>query len=837
MEKIFRLSMANLKKHKLETVSLFLLILLCMLLLGSALGAMVGIKSIFPQIVQHTQSFENFIMVQEKVYDPEFKHIIEEDERVEEVECVDILYSMSTNYLDRQGKEQALYLVFITESNNNKIQNTEIVTTLTDAEIASLEHPIYMPYTMHDSMGYNENDTFDVIVGTKKFTFTIAGFYDTMFFDQVSGGVKMIVSDEDYHILSAVINNYVAMFYNDHQGQGGETLFYDLLDAMEAYSSTDVKSGIMAQVYDGVELGITYAANMVMALMISMAVIIILAVAFMIRFRIAGDIREQIVNIGVLEAIGYTSGEITLSYVIEYLLIAGAGLIFGIIGSFLLTPVMFHAGEIITEHRGSAGITVLPILLAAAAILLFVGLIAFIRARRVRNYPPVAAFRKGQGDHRFGKEHFPLRRTRSNVHIRLALKGFVENWRQNLGLTVCIMVATAASVFSFAMFTFFSGDMNAIASTAGMELSDLRLDIMPSVDAYALAEELESMPEVRKATPTAGTDLLLTAADFNEVMFTVGFSSFDVTENIFPSAGRFPEHDNEIMVTNMFARHYHVKVGDTLTLEYQKVQKNYVITGFVTSSTNGGINLYITEDGIKRLYPNYHPGTVEVYLEDGIDPNSFRYTLTEMYGRSLSDASKETAAGGTYEDRIRAEAEQQIAEMMANYGVSHVEYSIQSGDTVISGNSDAFQIASIMNIRDILRTQLAATATAISVIATMFVLLAAIVVMVILFVLMESTIRRQRKEFGIMKGMGYTSKELMVQLAMRIMPAALIAVISGTVIGVLSINLLVAYYGRITVNLPLVLLLDAALLVFCFGCAYFGARKVKKISVYELMTE
>ena len=399
------------------------------------------------------------------------------------------------------------------------------------------------------------------------------------------------------------------------------------------------------------------------------------------------------------------------------------------------------------------------------------------------------------------------------------------------------MVATLASVFSFIMFTFFSGDMNAIAATAGMELSDLRLDIMPYADAYALAEELESMPEVRKATPTASTDLLLTAADFNEAMFTVGFSSFDVTENIFPSSGRFPEHDNEIMVTNMFARHYHVKVGDTLTLQYQKVQKNYIITGFVTSSTNGGINLYITDDGIKRLYPNYHPGTVEVYLEDGIDPNAFRYTLTEKYGRSLSDAAKETAAGGTYEERIRAEAEQQIAEMMANYGVSHVEYSIQSGDTVISGNSDAFQIASIMNIRDILRTQLSATSTAISVIATMFVLLAAIVVMVILFVLMESTIRRQRKEFGIMKGMGYTSKELMVQLAMRIMPAALIAVISGTIVGVLSVNLLVSYVGRITVNLPLVLLLDAALLVFCFGCAYFGARKVKKISVYELMTE
>ncbi|MBR1459159.1 MAG: ABC transporter permease, partial [Oscillospiraceae bacterium] len=102
---------------------------------------------------------------------------------------------------------------------------------------------------------------------------------------------------------------------------------------------------------------------------------------------------------------------------------------------------------------------------------------------------------------------------------------------------------------------------------------------------------------------------------------------------------------------------------------------------------------------------------------------------------------------------------------------------------------------------------------------------------------MEATIRRQRKEFGIMKGMGYTSRELMVQLAMRIMPAALIAVILGTVIGVAATGLLTSYIGRIGVNMPLVILADILILAYCFGCAYLGARKIKKISVHELMTE
>ena len=103
--------------------------------------------------------------------------------------------------------------------------------------------------------------------------------------------------------------------------------------------------------------------------------------------------------------------------------------------------------------------------------------------------------------------------------------------------------------------------------------------------------------------------------------------------------------------------------------------------------------------------------------------------------------------------------------MMTNYGVTHVEYAIQSGDTVISGNSDAFRIASIMNLRDIMRTQLGGLSMAIGVIATLFVIIAAVVVMVILFILMESTVRCKRRELGIMKGLGYTSRELMVQPA------------------------------------------------------------------------
>ena len=837
MRKIVRLSWANIKKHKLETIALVILISLCMLLVSSSLEGINGLKTIFPNMMKNTESYENYMLVTESSYDKEYEKILSSDERVEKCVVSELLHSMSTNYLDEYGKEQAMYMAFITNDNDEKFEHIDIETVFSDAELADIKHPIYMPYTMKDSMGYKVGDGFDMVFGTKKFSFTIAGFYDTALFDSTGGGVKMIVSDEDYHVLESVLTKYVVLAYNDGQGKGGIKFFNEMMQAFEDYSNLDVQSGCMGMIYDGIKSNVESTVDLLMKIMIAMAGIIIISVVIMIRFRIAGDIKDQIVSIGVLEAIGYTSKNITLSYVLEYLIIALVGILIGTGGCFLLTPVLSRTGEMMSGHRMYSNIILSPFLLSAAGIILFVTFIAFLRANMVKKYPPVRAFRKGLGDHRFGKERLPLRDTKKNVHLRLAMKGFLKNFKQNIGLTICITISSITIVFSFIMFNFFSGGMDAISKSAGMEMSNLRVELMSSADAYEFAADVEQMPEVRKATPTSGLNKMIKLVECNELMFPMAFSDFKLTENIFPLEGRFPEHDNEVMITNMCSKSEKIYVGDSVTLDYLNVKRKYIVTGIVTCLTNGGINLYITEDGMQRLIPTYAPDIVEVYLKDGIDAEEFRHKLTQEYGRSIADVSDDENTEGSYEERVRAEAERQIADIMANYGVSHVEYAIQAGDTVIKGNSSGFLIKSVMNIGDIMETQLYSLSKAITTVTTVFMLISALVVMIILFILMESTIRRQRKEFGIMKGMGYTSKELMFQLAFRIMPAALFSIVFGTVIGVSIVNIMTSYIGKISINMPAVIVMDIVFLIFCFGCAYFGARKIKKISVYELMTE
>jgi len=794
MEKIIRLSLANIRKHKFEFVSLMILVMMCVLLIGSALSAVLGAFKIFPDAMKNTGSYENFISILKKDYDKEFENIMREHPLVEQISSARMLYGgIKTRYINKNGEQVTIPQSFITADNATGLERPVIDTTLTDEEISKLEHWVYMPYVMYDSGKYRVGDTFEMICNTKRFSFTVAGFYETLFLGDMSNGIKMIVSDSDYHMLKDVIPEYVVLAYNDNQGQGGYDLFKELYDKFEEYSGKEIDKKSFYLLYSDMEYYISESAYLLLQIIVAMAIVIVLSVIVMIRFRIAGDIKEQVVNIGVLKALGYTSMEITVSYVLEYLLMAGLSVIIGTIGCFMLTPVLLRMCELIVEHRGCGSVSPLPIFLTGLGVLVLVGVIAFIRAIMVRKYLPVHAFRKGQGDHRFGREYFPLSKTKYSVHFRFALKEFVCNFKRNIGLMVCITISVVAVVFSFVVFNVFCNGLDAIYAITGIELSDLQVELEPSSDAGILAEELEQMPEVRKVLPTSAYNTIIVAItpDGNRGMLPLVFHDFDDTENVFPIDGRFPKHDNEIMLTKYDAKWDDIVVGDSIILEHTGVKKTYIVSG-VTTAMAGGI-FYITYDGIKRLVPDYRFDKVNIYLEDGVDVNDFRYLIEEKYSDNFYGSEKE-----------------------------------KNGD---------FAITDIVDMKEIMSTQLASTVFAVRVGVSIFMTLSAVVVMIILFILMESSVRQRRKEFAIMKGLGYTSHQLMFQLACCIVPSVIISVVIGTLISFAVIELIIDYYGKVNIDISGVIVLDIVILIFCFLCAFTGTRKIRKISVCELMTE
>ena len=767
MEKILRLSFANMKKHKKQTILLTLLIVFCMAITSAAIAGSIDMTGIFPRVADEYAVHKNALYIKEDYYNDSFIRLLREDERVTDIDHVHVLFSTATKYLDSEGGEQSLYMSFVTKELEENIERSPIETTLTDEETAALEHPIYLPYAGQESLAskLSEGDTFNIIYGTKLFSFTVAGFYESIFMPETNMGFQMIVSDSDYASLMTVAGKYEMV------------------------------------------------------------------------------LQDQIQSIGVLEALGYTSKEIALSYTAEYLMTALAGVMLGAGGAFALLPVLHRVAETLSGHHGSLHISPLPILLTALTILIFVGVIAHTRALAVKKYPPVQAFRKGKAVHHFGKNHFPLRNTKNSVHLRLALKGFFDHRKQNISLTICIAVSALAAVAGILIADLLGSDLKVAARLVGTEMPDLTVTVMHSANTEELAERISMMQGVKRVqTGSFSIDvsewLTLYAFDRESYLIPVSYPDFSQCENIQATAGRLPGHDNEIAVTKLFATQHSLKVGDDLTLECNRVKKNYIICGIVPGMSNNGANLYITEQALKRIMPAYRPSAVEIYLEDKTDPAEFQTLLMKTYGRSVADTRKTESIGDTAGERLSAEADRLIAEYLANHGADHIEYSIQIGDKTISGSSESFAVKNVQNIEHVLQTQMGGIFSTISPTSWSLMGIAAIVSAIIIIALMEQAVRRQRKELGIMLGLGYTTKELMVQLAMRIMPAVIVAIILGTVGAAAVLHAAMdIMVGTTPIHIPMMIVTIIIMILFCFGCAYVGAGRIKKISVTELMTE
>jgi ABC-type antimicrobial peptide transport system permease subunit len=90
-----------------------------------------------------------------------------------------------------------------------------------------------------------------------------------------------------------------------------------------------------------------------------------------------------------------------------------------------------------------------------------------------------------------------------------------------------------------------------------------------------------------------------------------------------------------------------------------------------------------------------------------------------------------------------------------------------------------------------------------------------------------------------MKSLGYSSKDLMTQLALQVLPATIVSSVIGSVLSVIVEKLFwfVLFGVDKATDYAVVIITSVLMVIFCYAVTYLAAGKIKKISVNELMTE
>ena len=832
--KIFRLSLFNLKRNKREAAAIVFLTFVAAFLMATFAVSITQISSAFDRCFEETGSVDFILLFEDDKYRDIYRDILEEEYNVTDVRESSVLFGIGASAKTKKGESIAYNMIFVDESTERKIENFKKLNALPDDEIEKLSHPVWLPQYFEITAGFSPGDTFTFVSGGRDYPFTIAGFFSTGLYNS-DGMLKCIISDDDMVLLSAVYEKYRMIAFDTEKKFSYEEYY----EKCSAKSNENVLSAVLAFDKDLEKLAETGFLDMFLYMSVFLSIVTMISALFLILYKISKDMEEQMVQIGVLEALGYTSRELSLSYICEYIFTGGIGAIIGGMTAAAFSPVMDMLTRGMMNRDVHTDVDILRILIVVISIIALVTFFALSRAARVKKLPPVVAFRKGIKTHHFGKNILSLEKMKRSINLRLAFRGIFNDLRSNIGTGICMIAAGVALMFSVYTFDFLKSGYNGLLGVMGMEIPDISIIMMSGVNGEKFCDEIRKFPEVEKVLLARATGNFVEIKGSNQRATAISYADFSLTDNIHPKTGRFPEYDNEIMITARREKTENRHIGDSIIIKGDVCEKSYIITGIVSAMNNSGISVYMTEDGYRRIRPNDRPNTVEITLKNEEDRPAFMDKLTALYGASAKDTAYAQSAQGSLEERIRAKADEKMAVLISQYGVTDVDYAIRIGDTIISGNSSRFVIKEISSMKDLTKSQMESIAAVTKTFSFWAVIFIAVVVAVILGIIAVSAVKRQRRELGIMKSMGYTSRDLMIQLTLRILP---VTIISSCIAAVLSVWVqrafwMAAFGVQIPESLPLIIGTTTALVLYCLIITYISAGSIRKISVTELMTE
>ena len=836
MDKLLHV-LASLKKKKKDMVTLAVLVFLATMLLSTGLSIQTRINDFYMDSNERLNAPHYAVCIPNNRYKESYLDYLQNDSRVVAAEARETAVMYGASY-EVNGGRVILYANFFSIDDEARIAPFSIL----EESRTPVENGIYVPYFFKNN-GYRIGDTVKFDYQGEVFTFQVAGYFETTWFGtSVSSMVTFYLPEPAYQELYRQLGG--AKFVSARVG--------DIADAESLRQDFKQDTGIVLAAagrdiisFDGDVVEMQSISAMIPSIMtiimMAFAVVIFIIVFMVIRFRVYSHMEDNMKNIGVMEAMGYTSRQIRGMIILEYLIVTMAGCLPGILMSYGLIHLL---GSFISGFVGAAwmfgwyfDINMFVIVLVAGLVLLTTG----YYSRKVRRLTPVVAFRGGLASHSFRKSYFGFDKYCFPLQFQLACKGITANFRQYLMVSAILLGVTAASAFSLMLYTNMSGSDSAIYKALGMEKSNVLVGMARHQDLVGFSEEVLAMEEVRSVSTYMGISVEIEGRGEN-VNVSDDFSRI---ETIQVYEGTFPQHDNEIVITGTMAKNLNKTIGDTVSVSYLGVSADYIICGFTQTLNNLGRLGVMSLEGIRRIDPSFELTELNIYLKDGYETVEFIRKLEQIYP-VLAPEKKVDTSGMTPEERAWQRAEERVAKLMSMYEVDSVDYSLSvNGEVVLSGSSANYKINKIDNMELFIETSIGTFVAMVAIVVLGVLLSTLFIVGLILVLVIRYMILRRRQEFGIMKAVGYTSAQIRMQIAFGFVPVSAIGILGGCLLAGTTLNsVFTALLQPMGVSKlafhssPLLLaVLFAGLILYVFAVAFLSSRKVKTITPYELFVD
>lgn len=783
MNKLFMLAIANIRKTKGHTISLFFLFFIAALLLNAGLLVSINFGSYFEQITKELNTSNIYYVMPRNSFTEEVKELFDKDSNVRLFQEEETIWTNAkVKYKDETRTSTFL---FRDADQNRELSRWKFVGKHLEPE----EMSIYIPYLYQLEAGYKLNDPFEIRFDDITLTFTIKGFTEDIFFSsQDTGLLGVYLPQDSFELVNQVLDdkyNTVTVFTDLREvNKDLETEIKSLTGLVTISNSSDYDNSILSFDLSLIKLSRTMMASMVSAIFVVFSALLVIVCLIVVRFRIGNSIEDDMTKIGSLKAMGYTARQIIFSIVLQFLMIAFVGSILGISSSYLTTPVLSDA------FAGQSGLKWVQSFdggissFALCFMLSIVILVAYLSAGRIRKLHPIEALRGGIATHSFRKNHLPLSKAFGSLPLVLALKSLLQNKKQGLMITIILIGVSFAGAFAVIMFYNTTFDTRAFEETPGIERSNAMAVFKPEVDSSGLVEKINHMEHVRKVQFIDETVVTL---DDNEIRVYV-MEDYTNKETDTVYQGRYPLHSNEIAISGLLAGMLDKTVGDMVTVKVGENQSEFLITGLSQGSNMGGYNASIRKDALMKLNPEFKQMCLQIYLDKGSDAGVFTEKLKEFYKDQL---------------------------MIAIDMDTSFENGIGIYTSIVSKVGIAILVITIA------------------------------VVILILYFVINSSVTRKKRELGIQKAIGFTTLQLMNQISISFLLPVIAGVVIGCLLGAKQSNAIMSVsqraMGIMKANYSIVpawiALFGIGIVVLSYAISMLLAFKIRKISAYSLIQE
>lgn len=424
----------------------------------------------------------------------------------------------------------------------------------------------------------------------------------------------------------------------------------------------------------------------------------------------------------------------------------------------------------------------LPCLVTLAMLGAAVALAVWLASRRIKKIDPILALRQGIQTHNFQKNHVPLEKTGMPLHLALALKNTLSGVRQNVTVCVTMLVLSLVVVFSGLMTENMIVDIKPFLYMVVGEIADSCININIGIEEEFL-REMEADADVEKIY--LYNMMNVRHMDGVELMATLCDDFAKVNNQNLCIEGRFPRFDNEIAIAAKYAGEKSLKIGDEITLTVGERKESYLITGFTQMSNNLGKDCLLTREGYERL-GELQNLSFYVNLREGVSLEAFHEKVKEQFPGNVNTT-----------------------------------IDIQS---IISGTASVY-------------------VALLTIIVCAILLLGVVVIAFVLYLLVRTMLNRKKRDYGILKALGFTTGQLILQTALSFMPAIILSTVVGLVACSLIINPLMALFlsgigivkCTFTVPVGFIAAAGGGLLLLTFGIACLLSLRIRRIAPCALL--